>query len=255
MLVAMPAPHAFSGNADRCRHCGAPLTLLQQRSGSTCGAAGCRHRDEVARMQRLAASVGRAALQAAAPLPGGAKAALLWLRVHDMPLVPLSATRQAAHRAFLQQLVDEPPEQSAEPLAEPAPAESLGEQEWRLCAQCRGRCCALGGQHHAFITLAQLLRWQQREPGRTLQDAVESYAARVAHAHLDGGCAYQGEQGCTLPREDRADICNSYACNSLISTQATLRDDPQAAFVAVTLDGDAAVHRALIGPGATQDLG
>lgn len=247
----MPAPDA----AARCRHCGKPLTLLQQRSGGNCGAAACRHRDEVARVRRLESTVGSAAREAASGRPGGAGAPLLWLRVHDAPLVPMPAAKQAAHRAFLQKLADEPPEEAVEPLAEPPPDTSLGEQEWRLCAQCRGRCCGLGGQHHAFITLAQLLRWQRREPGRTLQDAVESYAARMAPVHLDGGCPYQGEQGCMLPREDRADICNSYACDALLKAQATLRDEPQASFVAVTLDGDRAVRRALVGPGATQDLG
>jgi hypothetical protein len=237
-------------SADTCRHCAAPLPA-PLRAGGVCGAAGCRHREDRARWARLSQHIGEPVLQAAARQPDGGQAMLLWLRVTPtrQRLVP-KATR-AEHRAHLLALLEQAAPDAAreaalQPLAEPAPAAALGEQEWRLCAQCHGRCCAHGGPSHAFITLPQLLRRQQREPGRTLADAVDWYMAMIAPRHVQGSCVYHGPQGCVLPRQDRADICNSYACEPLAQLQQKLQDDPQAAFVTVTLDGERPLRRALI---------
>jgi hypothetical protein len=51
---------------------------------------------------------------------------------------------------------------------------------------------------------------------------------------VGGSCAYHGDRGCVLPREDRAPICNAYACDSLQATRRTL-DDESGAFIAETL--------------------
>jgi len=236
-----------------CRHCGAPLPA-PRRAGGVCGAAGCRHREDRAHWADLSQRVGASAQQAAGQQIGGGRAALLWLRVVETRLVPVPKATRQAHRAHLMALLEARPGAAAQPLAEPAPAVALGSQEWRLCAQCRGRCCTQGGPTHAFITLPQLLRWQQREAGRTLQDAVDWYMAMIAARHTRRACVYQGPQGCVLPREDRADICNSYACDSLMQLQEQLREEPQAAFVAVTLDGDKPVRSAVITGADTQPL-
>jgi len=244
-----------AGPAPTCPHCGTPLTPLQQRQDRHCGAAPCRHRAAQARWRELAATAGQAALEAATPLrPGRPPALLLWLRVGETELVPVSDARREAHRAHLQSLLDAPPDDTVQPLAPAAPASTLGPQEWRLCAQCRGRCCTQGGPTHAFMTLPQLLRWQQAHPGSSLQDAMDSYLQRLPARHVRHACVYQGAEGCVLPREDRADICNSYACDPLLQVQAELKDDAQAAFVAVTLDGDAVLRRGLIEADGTRDL-
>ncbi len=242
--------------ATACRHCGTALTPLQQRQGGLCGAAACRYRETQARWRRLTVTVGQAALDAAATLrPAPTRPALLWLRAGETRLVPLSAQRREAHRAHLQALIDGPADESVQPLAPAAPASTLGAQEWRLCAQCRGRCCTQGGPAHAFMTLPQLLRWQKAHAGRTLQDAVDAYMSCLPARHVRHACVYQGAQGCVLPREERADICNSYACDPLLQVQAELKDDPQAAFVAVTMEGDVVVRRGLIQADGTRDLG
>jgi len=237
-----------------CRHCAAALAP-QQRNGGHCGAAGCRHRESLAQGSRLAQRLGEPALQAAQPKLQGRRATLLWLREAETKLVPVSKSARAAHRAHLMALVNEQPaDDAAQPLAEASPSTARGEQEGRLCGQCRGYCCAHGGQTHAFITRPQLLRWQLRESGRTLQGAVDWYMAQVPQRHTRRACIYQGPQGCVLPREDRADICNSYACDSLVQMHEELLDDREAAFVAVTPSGGALVRRALIDASATQPL-
>lgn len=237
-----------------CTYCQAPLAPPQQRDGH-CGAAGCRHRAKEARWARLGRELGAAALHdAAAKLPPGRKPRLLWLRDAPDRLAPVPAARREAHRAHLQALVtgaDHAP--LPPPLAEPAPSTAAA-QEGRLCGQCRGRCCAQGGPTHAFTTLPQLLRWQQREAGRTLQDAVDWYMAQVPPRHTRHGCIYQGPRGCVLPRGDRADICNSYACDPLREMQQVLPDEPDAVFAAVTLNGDTVVRRGLVTATANRRL-
>lgn len=236
-----------------CRHCGAPLTLLQQKAGH-CGAAGCRHRENRAREVRLTQQLGEPALQAAAAALQGPRPTLLWLLDAEARVVPVPKARREAHRAHLAGLVETPAEGEVQPLAEAADAATLGAQEGRLCAECRGRCCGQGAPTHAFMTLPQLLRWQQREAGRTLQEAADWFMAHVPSRHARNGCIYQGAQGCVLPRGDRADICNSYACDALVQMQQELRENRDAAFVAVTRDGDEAARRALITASSTRPL-
>lgn len=236
-----------------CRHCSVPLTPPQQMAGH-CGAAACRRRENQAREVRLTQQLGEPALQAAEAKLKGRRATLLWLVDAESRLVPVPEARRAAHHAHLSGLIEAPLDESVQPLAPAAESVVLGQQEGRLCGQCRGRCCWHGAPSFAFTTLPQLLRWQRREAGRTLQDAVDWFMAQVPPRHTRRGCIYQGPQGCVLPRGDRPDICNSYACDSLVQMQQTLRDDPDAAFVAVTRDGDDSARRALITGSSTRRL-
>lgn len=240
--------------AHRCRHCGTPLTALQQRQGSSCGAAACRHRDAQARLARLEQTVGRDALDAARAMPQGGGARLLWLSPAPQQLVPVAPEQRAAFGAHLQQLLEQPADDTVQPLAPAAPATSLGAQEGRLCAQCGGRCCGPGLARHGFLSLPQLLRWQQAHPGSSLEDATAAFLQCLPADHMDGSCLYLGDTGCALPREDRSDICNSYCCDALVELQHTLADTPDAAFVAVTLDADEALRRALITADGSQPL-
>ena len=231
----------------QCRFCGQALSLLQQRRGDRCDLSACRHAADVARRRRLDAEVVRPTLQDSTARLGRVPAALLWLRDCLTRQVPVPVRRAEAHRAFLQSLVDAEGAAEAEPLPEPpdevAPA---GPQEGRLCSQCHGRCCSQGGPTNAFITLPQLVRWQQREAGRTLQDAVAYYMAALPPRYTQHACVYQGPQGCSLPRRDRAEICNSYACDSLQQMRLVLRTRPDAAFAVVTLQDDEVRRRATI---------
>lgn len=241
----MPPQRVFT---DRCRFCGQALSaLLQQQRSEHCTAAACRHAAQQARMQRLDSGVGRATLNDSEARLGRAPAALLWLRECPTRQLPLSARRAEAHRAFLQALADTEGAAQMAPLPEPpASVAPAGSQEGRLCAQCRGRCCNEGGATHAFIGLPQLLRWQRREAGRTLQGAVAYFMERLPPRHTQHSCLYHGPQGCGLPREDRAEVCNSHACSSLQQMRGLLREQPAAAFAVVTLDDETVSRRAAI---------
>lgn len=238
-----------------CRFCGRTLSALQRQRGDHCTEAACRHAAQQARQQRLDSGAGRRTLEEATARLGRAPAALLWLRECPTRQVPISARRADAHRAFLQSLAETAGAATAPALPEPPAAVGpAGPQEVRLCAQCRGRCCNEGGATHAFITLPQLRRWQRREAGRTLQDAVDFFMTALPPRHTQHSCLYHGPQGCGLAREDRAEICNSHACNSLQQMRGVLSEQPAAAFAVVTLDEERVLRRAAIAAEGTVPL-
>jgi hypothetical protein len=231
----------------RCRHCGQPIDPVQQHGKGICGASACRATEDRLRTERLQATTGAAAMSAASSELGGRPAALVWLQPAQTELVPVPEARRRAHRDHLDFLIAaEASGDACEPLAEAPAASGLGAQEHLLCTQCGGRCCHLGAGSNAFMTLPQLLRWQTTRPGRSVAEAAEWFMHRIPDRHVRSSCIYHGAEGCTLPREQRPDICNAYACATLHEVQAGLRQDVQTAFVAVTYDGGRVLRRAVI---------
>ena len=56
----------------------------------------------------------------------------------------------------------------------------------------------------------------ERIPNEIVDDAViADYLAFVPSRSLPSGCIYQRSDGCALPRDMRADICNSFFCDGL----------------------------------------
>ncbi|MEN9627992.1 MAG: hypothetical protein RJA10_1219 [Pseudomonadota bacterium] len=221
------------GQQPRCTHCGDLLQGLDALQGKTCRKPACLHQASVEQFRLLPGKLAPPAMQAAEAVLGHAPTALLSLQLAVYEIVSLPQDRRQRHAQFLQDLVAAAGHETQEPLAAVAEGGSLGTQEARLCTLCAGRCCAEGAGRNAFITLPQLLRWQQQRPGKTLQDAVQAYLDWMPDDHTRDGCVYQGVRGCTLPREERADICNRYACDALEELQAHLANAPQASFVAI----------------------
>ncbi|MDA3963509.1 MAG: hypothetical protein PF961_22215 [Planctomycetota bacterium] len=77
------------------------------------------------------------------------------------------------------------------------------------CMQCKGGCCATGGDH-AYLS-AETMR---RELDRGVDAAAlrKRYMAQVPARAIQGGCINQTETGCALPREQRSELCNTYYC-------------------------------------------
>lgn len=236
----MNAPHppsALARQARTCRFCGLALDALAQRRGlGHCGAAACRQSADAevmhARWQQVADSA-LAQAQAAQRPRHGATPALVWLQAAERELAPVSPELREALAVSWRRRAAEgwrhgyPGTDSATAL----PAEA-----GVLCAQCGGRCCAHGGPMDAFIDIDVLQRWQEVNPGGSLDDAVEHYLSWLPELHIRHGCAFQGATGCVLPRERRADVCNRYACNPLLALGDTLRDTPGRAAVVLTQD-------------------
>ena len=72
--------------------------------------------------------------------------------------------------------------------------------------------------------------------------------------HSDHGCVYQTAQGCVVPRELRADICNSFACAPLQQVQASAAADSQRPVLALGVGEHAIERAALITEHGTQAL-
>ncbi len=70
----------------------------------------------------------------------------------------------------------------------------------------------MGGSRHAFLDVETInyIRW--RDPTLTKQMIIDMYLQNIPDVSTLGSCVYHGEQGCTLNREIRADICNSFQC-------------------------------------------
>jgi len=242
----MPAPPA----PIRCRHCGATLSELARRGGrGHCGLSACLQKEEAARIIALKATLATQALQDAARLlPSGqpAATAVVWLEPCSRALVAVSDDDRVRHAAHLRQVAAEGMAIDRSRLAE-ASADDSHPQSGHLCSHCGGRCCQHGAAWHAFIDITVLRQWTDDHPGRTLDNAVEAYVDALPTAHVHGACLYQTAQGCALPRERRAWICNGYACAALQQVQAEACRDPRVSVVALTMHQARVTQAAVVG--------
>lgn len=83
-----------------------------------------------------------------------------------------------------------------------------------LCTCCRGGCCSRGADH-AFLTVEILAEQLRAEPELDAVGLLERYRSRLPARSVHGGCIHQTASGCSLPRELRADTCNSFYCGPL----------------------------------------
>lgn len=140
----------------------------------------------------------------------------------DVPLTPLPPERRRAFEDHLRNVVAEsfakaelpndPPEddpdyakRQADELPEPFVINAT-------CIACQGDCCLMGGTRHAFLEVRTIdyLRW--RSPDLTEQQVIEYYLSHIPEITTAQSCVFHGEQGCTLDRSFRADICNNFQC-------------------------------------------
>lgn len=84
----------------------------------------------------------------------------------------------------------------------------------RLCAQCKGGCCAAGAEH-AYLSAFTIRRQLDAEPGLTADFILQRYLQALPAESVTGACVNQTASGCVLPRSLRSDVCNSYYCDSL----------------------------------------
>lgn len=127
-----------------------------------------------------------------------------------------------------------PASDAADAAGESAPAEA--DALARACATCRGWCCRRGGSH-AFLDVRSVDRVWRERPGASPAALEALYLEHLGATHLDGGCVFQGESGCRLPRSLRSDTCNTWLCPDLHRQRdrwRDRRDEPSATrFVAV----------------------
>jgi hypothetical protein len=169
----------------------------------------------------------------------------VWLERCESKLVDVTPDDRERHRRHLEAVVAEGVVIDRGRLA-PMTADDRHPQGGHLCGQCRGRCCARGAAWNAFIDRTVLQQWQDLHSGATVEEAVEAYVAALPAAHVEGACLYQTARGCALPRDERAWICNGYACEPLQEVQRLAALDPRASVVALTFGRDAVERAAVI---------
>jgi hypothetical protein len=85
----------------------------------------------------------------------------------------------------------------------------------KICAVCQGFCCFYGATRHAFLDIETMRRFIDQHPGWSTNDVVAEYSRYLPVHHYETSCVYHTGTGCALPRDMRADICNSYECHGL----------------------------------------
>ncbi|MEL7469646.1 MAG: hypothetical protein AAFN27_14415 [Pseudomonadota bacterium] len=80
------------------------------------------------------------------------------------------------------------------------------------CILCKGQCCLNGGPNNAFLEVEDIQRFRIRNPGATREDIKAAYEALMPEETCVMSCVFHGIYGCTLPREMRSQLCNSFVC-------------------------------------------
>lgn len=88
----------------------------------------------------------------------------------------------------------------------------------KLCAICKGSCCA-AGKEHAFLSVFTIRRLMDANPKLTAEDVLNLYLSHIQSETIENGCINQTKTGCSLPRELRADNCNAFYCQPIKSYQ------------------------------------
>ena len=137
-----------------------------------------------------------------------------------LQLTELSAQRRAAFLDHLGKTISEAfetdPQKNAEAVTEFA--------EWKghvsdsplslnaSCIACEGSCCTHGATRHGFITTQSITFQRLLAPDLTAQEVYDIYVGYMPEQSMQDSCVYHGPQGCVMPRERRAKICNEWQC-------------------------------------------
>ena len=231
----MISPPPFPGSGQVCRLCGRPIdaNTAALRNG-ICKAPACeaeRTREAARAIQQrdwhqyLAATehrLGKAAavVEDVAAQTGRATAEM---RIQMLPrqIQPMTGpdpTERAAFTVYLREIVDRSFEDDPEPQRivgrikndEPEPVYAQA-----ACATCKGDCCNLGGEHRAFLDAGVISEFRAVHPDWDADKIFDAYADRLAQVTPAGSCQFHGPLGCTLERDQRAQLCNTHHCRAL----------------------------------------
>jgi hypothetical protein len=227
----------------RCSVCARPLTD-QELASRVCSAGACRHEWIIARVQRRRLALAehahafRATAAATARIDAPDRFAIgivpkLYARISRLP-----ARRRRIIAAHLETLARQAAELRAQGIAPDrsevptAPRHELAAVLGRACGRCRGYCCTSGADH-AYLRVETLHRWLDDHPDQDADAAVAAYLAYVGPRTVNRSCQFHRSDGCSLPRDMRADICNRFLCDGLVRiSEAAPNDGPVHAFVA-----------------------
>lgn len=257
-------PRFHSVHAKRCSVCDQLLTVHEQVVGPTCSRRECREhqlRGDVQARLEQEARLRKRALESRttiAQLEGIASPERLGVGVlpsNDRALTPLPAERIDRFKqrliGIVQQVLSPTEDQAdtaedSEPyLPSPVLDAAKSQRVTAACATCRGHCCPQGGDH-AFVNVETIERYLQQHPDHGREEIVAAYLSRIGAETFEDSCVYHAAQGCRLPREMRAAICNQYLCKGLNQFLFQLPDPVEGSSFVVATEEDQVVRSAIV---------
>ena len=137
----------------------------------------------------------------------------------------LKTGSEMTHKIYNNKLDDPLPEEEASLLG-------------YACATCKGNCCGLGSTH-AFQDYPSLENYLCTQPKDLSEDELkEAYRGYMPTQSYRNACVFQGNQGCTLPREMRSFTCNNYRCAELSNYRQQLASSESKLTYAVAVDNE-----------------
>lgn len=205
-----------------CRYCRCAIDERQfVQLGGACDSPECqakwrselvrqKRRDDEAR--RMEAGERAAAAIDVQPLPANIRT-----------LTELPGWRKAALETHLRSIIDAA--WAAEPVVAATPERVEPEQTTvpsplaaTGCGVCGGRCCVAGAEH-GMLTIETIQRYRATRPAATPDDVLDAYRTYLGGETYEGSCVYHAANGCKLPRDLRASLCNSFECDELVQLQ------------------------------------
>lgn len=228
-----------------CPVCGRPLSLNDRPAG-VCGVPPCQHalqarqaREARERRDNAAHELYQLGIEHSL-VPEPETYPITHLPSSRRKRTRLPKWRQREFQRHLQELIaevvaagwDTP---ASAPAAQGVPAvpasPELDAVSGRACAGCQGHCCLTGGTH-AYMTPATIRRYHEANPAKSPAEVEADYLARLRPLTYKLSCVFHGRQGCHLPREMRADLCNQWFCSELRGFRAGApADKPVRAFM------------------------
>jgi hypothetical protein len=236
-----------TSNTSICRGCGCKLDVLQRVRG-LCGNLECDRKDvpyqESRRREWLLKSI-----RQQIPDTWSSTLPIVLLPRNERLLVPLPDTRYETHRGYLFKIVKEARtcyENDGELLAESnAPVNGISSIDATLpvlstaCGLCRGECCYTGG-NSAWLRPATIQRQHWFRFGVSDKRIVDFYLSYLPVTSFEDSCVYQGEYGCTLPRNLRANKCNQFLCKELGDLVSALAENEGSSCIAAAINNNSA---------------
>ena len=257
--MVFPQNPAIPGQA-HCRLCGRPMDRnMAAMRNNVCQAPACeaqRTREAALQIQQRdweqhKATNARRLAQAAPRIAVFAEAVEKPLDTFQIQMLPrqtrpMTGPDPEEREAFLEHL-EEIIEKSF--ATDPEPTRAVGRAKhdaaepaavYASCSTCKGDCCNLGGPSKAFLNADVISEFRALHPDWDAEQILNSYVERLPDVTPLGSCQYHGVKGCTLQRDQRAQLCNSHHCRPLkylLHLSGVIGDKP-VALIALDEEGD-----------------
>lgn len=116
------------------------------------------------------------------------------------------------------------------------------------CTTCRGYCCRNGGDT-AFLSAGQIAWQLLSDPTLTIESIEKYYRLQLPEESIDDSCVFHTAQGCSLPRKQRASICNDFHCWELQEVLANHNPGKELPWVSIASTKGTVGRVGIVAPG------